>query len=445
MIIKEIKKLIHELLQPDSLATFVNYTVKLFLNPIIVLFVPVFLSETVQGYWYTFGSIAALTTFADLGFTSILTQFAAHEYAYLSIDKDKKGFLGEQKYLDRISSLFQFLIRWMRIVLIIATAVILIAGIIMFSREADGVHWVAPWVLYVIATIINFASQVGLSFFEGCDQFAITQRVRTIASVFHCLATIALLALGFGLYALAIPLFIKAAIVFLSLKLRFGYAIRQLIHTIPEVEVKWKNEFVPLLGRYAISWGSGYFSSQLFNPLVFALFGSTAAGKVGYSLSIIQAIYSISNVWSLITIPKYNISVERKAWNEMDVLLKRNILYSSLFYSLGLGALFGSQYISILRKLIWSRIMPATAVLALAAGYYLSVISYALSTYLRAHKKEPFMVPSVILGVVSSILTVVFLYLLGLNSVFGGILLGQIVVLPISFSIWKRDREKWHQ
>lgn len=152
----KVKEFIISLFQPDVFATFLNYIVKIFLNPIIVFFIPIFLSENQQGYWYTFGSIAALTTFADLGFTSIMTQYVAHEYAYLKLDKSDKRFVGSEEHIKRMSSLFRFIVQWMRTVLALALIIIIIVGFIMFSGSKDNVNWLMPWILYAISSVYVF-------------------------------------------------------------------------------------------------------------------------------------------------------------------------------------------------------------------------------------------------------------------------------------------------
>lgn len=441
---KNIKKFIISLFQPDAFATFLNYILKIFLNPIIVFFVPIFLSENQQGYWYTFGSIAALTNLADLGFTSIMTQYVAHEYTYLQLDKSQKLFIGLEQNIKRMSSLFKFTVRWMSKVLSVVLVLITFAGFIMFSGGNDGIRWWVPWILYAISSVYNFASQVALSFFEGCDQFAITQRIQTFAGIIHCVATIGLLVAGMGLYALCIPLFLKGSLTFLLIGKYFGTSLAQLWNEERNEEIAWGKEIIPLLGRYAVSWGAGYFSFQIYNPLAFSLFGPSAAGKVGYSLSIVQAIYSVSNAWSLISIPKYNMAVEKKEWFRMDSLLKRNLAYSSIVYAIGIFALYLTQKIPFMEKLIWSRVLSGQAVFVLCASYYTLVLSYAISTYLRAHKKEPYMMVSVVSGAGSALLTYIFTRYMGLELIFTGFLISNAIALPLGIYVWWRFRLKWH-
>ena len=443
--INEINKFVYTLYQPDVRATFINYFVKIILNPVIVIFIPLFLPENKQGYWYTFNSLAALTMFADLGFSNIMRQYAAHEYTYLDINHEDCVFKGEKKHIERISSQFQFLIRWLCGVLSIAMIIIFFAGIIIFSGRDDGVAWEIPWGLYVFGTIMSFATQVELSFFEGCDQFAVTQKVRIIESVTYCTTTIFMLAMGFGLYALSIPIFAKTAVVFFMMYRKFGGILRQMVNTESRAGIQWAKEVVPLLGKYAVSCMSGYFASHIYNPLIFTMYGAQTAGKVGYSLSIVNAIQNIACVWSVLAIPKYNMAVEKRDWNYMDMMLKRNIIYSIIVYFLGIISLYCVSYIPVLQDIIWSRIMPKMSIGILALGYLFMIISYALSTYLRAHKQEPFMIPSVINGVLSTVLTIVFLEYLGLDYVFMGILVAYIFVLPLSIFIWVKLRIKWHR
>ena len=54
-----------------------------FFWPLILLSIPFFLTPEVQGFWYTFISLAALSVLADLGFSNIILQFSAHEFAFL--------------------------------------------------------------------------------------------------------------------------------------------------------------------------------------------------------------------------------------------------------------------------------------------------------------------------------------------------------------------------
>lgn len=440
-----IKKFLISLKEPNVFFTFLNYVVKIFLNPIIVFFVPLFLNETMQGYWYTFGSIAALTTFADLGFTTIMTQYVAHECAFLVFNKDSNKFDGEEKKIGRLASLFQFVIRWGSMILLLAAVIIFIVGIIMFSNNAEGVKWEGAWLVYVIGTIINFGTQIELSFFEGCNQFAITQKVRTVAGTVHCILTIVLLACNGNLYALGIPLIIKAVTVIVLLNRKFGNVLKQLSHTVLVTKISWTKEFLPLLGQYAISWISGYFITQIYSPLSFARYGATAAGKVGYCLSIVQAIYSVANVWMVLATPKLNMLEERKDWHGMDRNLKQNLSYAVLTYGIGIAALFTIGRSPLLKNIIWTRMLSTHTVIILCFAYLGAMVINALAVYLRSHKKEPFMLLSVVSGVISCSFTTIITYKAGVEFIFCGLLLDYFLIVPLGIYIWKKCKKEWYK
>ncbi len=437
-----IRYFITDAIQKGAVATIFDYCIKITLNLLSTILVPMLLAEEAQGFWYTFGSIAALTTFADLGFTTIMAQFAAHEFAYLQFSGKK--IIGNHEKMVRLSSLFRFVIRWITIALSCATIIIFTTGLIIFSRDKSGIPWLPQWSLFTIGTIVNFYLEVLLSFFEGCDQFRNARKIRAGASIVHGLSLIVFLLIGGGLYALGGALMCKSIVTFYFLFKIFGKAIKQFVREKLRADVRWGNEIIPLLGRYAISWVSGYFAMQIYNPIVFSMYGSAAAGKVGLTLSIVQSIYTVANVWSLVSIPKYNIAVEKKEWTQMDRLLVHNIQYSLLLYCFGVIVLFGTRHISLINEVIWSRIMPEFTVITIVINYFITIISYALSTYLRSHKKEPFMIPSVMVGALGTILTIWFLSNVGVNYVFCGLLLANAVVLPVSLYIWVVCRKKWH-
>lgn len=422
--------------------TFMNYTLKIFLNPIILIFIPIFLSEEMQGYWYTFGSIAALTTFADLGFTTIMTQFAAHEYAFLGFDVESKKFTGKKENLDKIASLFQFVVKWVSVVMVIAFIIIMGVGCYTFSKESK-LFWAFPWILYAVSVIIDFIIQTALSFFEGCNQFEHTQKIRTVSSLGYAVSTIGLLYFGGGLYTLSFALIVKSGISIFGTVYKFNNALKQLLCP-AECNVNWGKKFTKLLGKYAVSWASGYFAFQLFNPLTFSIYGAKAAGKVGYTLSIIQAIYSLANVWMIVAIPQLNMAVERKEWKKLDQKFLINLGLSLGTYAIGSVLWYIVINVPIINFVIMDRILPVYVMIILSICYLFQMIIYGLAVYLRAHEEEPYMWLSVFSGVFSGVTTFMVLKFVSVNSVFMGLLFSYVVTMPWAILVFKKKRKEWH-
>ncbi len=441
---KEIKKFFAAVFKPDTFITFLNYALKIVLNPVVILLIPVFLTEEVQGYWFTFGSIAALTNLADMGFTTIVVQFAAHECAFLKFDPKRKTIDGDIQNCYRLSSLFRCLLRWTSFVTAIAAIVIFVVGIFLFSSKSDGVVWFPQWSIYVVGTVTNFAAQVVLSFFEGCNQFLYTQRIRIASSTAQCLVSIIMLWHGCGLYALSIALVVRSLVIIILLFKSFGPYINIMRRYWKSVSVPWMKEILPLLGKYAVSWTGGYFAQQIYNPLAFSVSGSAAAGKVGYGLSIVQAIASVAGVWNFLSIPQYNMEVEKRSWSSMDRLLRRNILYSEVTFFLGYIAVLVVGRIGVINDLIWGRTLPIWSVSMLFGALAVSTATGTIASYLRAHKQEPLMYLSVANGVLSSVLTVIITIGFGINFIFLGYFLTMVIILPWILSILRNFRKKWH-
>ena len=75
-----------------------------------LVLIPLFLTKEAQGYWFTIMSLAALVMLADLGFSSIITQFAAHEFAFLRLDDHE--ITGSEQHLNRLATFFVFSTKW---------------------------------------------------------------------------------------------------------------------------------------------------------------------------------------------------------------------------------------------------------------------------------------------------------------------------------------------
>lgn len=437
------KRIVTHLINKSIIYTFINYALKIILNPFILIFIPIFLAEEVQGYWYTFGSIAALTAFADLGFTAIMTQFAAHEYAFLKYDASEKRFAGREGNLKRIISLFQFVSKWILMVMGIAFVIITVVGCWTFAQYEDDVKWLLPWFLYSAAAILDFIIQVILSFFEGCNQFEKTQKIKMAASVGFAITTVSSLYFGGGLYTLGLALLIKTIINLIGLLLNFKNILIQLSQKVV-CHVNWLGKFKRLLGKYAVSWGSGYFAFQLFNPLVFSFYGSKMAGKAGYTLSIIQAIYTVSIVWMIVALPQLNMLVEKRKWKELDKKFFLNLWLCVITYGLGSFLWYVVMKIPFAGDFIGTRIMPVPVMFSLSICYLGQLIIYGLSVYLRAHEEEPYMWLSVFSGTFTGILTYILLRYFTAEWVFMGLLFSYFVTVPWAIILFIKKRKEWH-
>ncbi len=101
-----------------------------FTGVISIFFISTFLSGVEQGFYYTFGSMISIQVFFELGLTSIITQYVAHEAAHLKIEDNK--LVGDEKYKSRLGSLLHFCVKWYAIISILFFVTLLIAGFVFF-------------------------------------------------------------------------------------------------------------------------------------------------------------------------------------------------------------------------------------------------------------------------------------------------------------------------
>lgn len=94
-----------EMYKKDIRATIINQLFRVVAGPVLLLILPYYLTSVEQGYWYTFTSIAALSIFADLGFSNIVLQFTAHEFASLKFNKHNI-ITGNKERLWKLASFF---------------------------------------------------------------------------------------------------------------------------------------------------------------------------------------------------------------------------------------------------------------------------------------------------------------------------------------------------
>jgi hypothetical protein len=423
--IKEDDRMVFNLrrsISKDLVFTAMNQIWRILSGPVTLVLIPLFLTPEIQGYWFTIVSFSFLMIFADLGFSNIILQFAAHEFAYLKFDKDWKIY-GEEEHLKKLASFFVFSLKWMVFVIILAMPVISAISFFILTRKTTDIHWFIPWLIYLIASIFVFYNNIFLYFFEGCDLVWVSQRIRLFISIVLTFTMWGGLMLGLDLYALSVSLLVSALVNSIVIYNTFKRTIGQFMEISRTYRYSWGRSFFPLLRRYAISFTSGYFIFQIYTPLMFYYHGPIEAGKVGISIALWMAVYFISTVWITAVTPKINMHISRKERDILDRMFLRRILLSALTFLAGAGAFF-VVFLLLKGKLsILNRFADETSMFFLAAAWFLQTIVNSLAVYLRGHKEEPLVLPSLLSAVYITFTTVLcakylpsYLFFLGFLS-----------------------------
>jgi hypothetical protein len=430
----------------DVINTAINLFWRLVSGPLTMLLLPLLTTSKQQGFWYTFPSISALTTFADLGFTYIICQFAAHEFAFVNMN-EKFAIYGDSTKVNRLASLFRFTLRWCFGVCLVSFPVIFSIGFFLFIKQEAIGFWLVPWIIYLIGSMLAFANSILASFLQGCNQVAATQRVGFIVGIINTGVLVFCLVFRLGLFALAISILVSNIVYLIMIIMRYRALFSQLLG-LKDDKTCWRKEILPLLSKYAVSWTGGYLSFQLFTPLAFHFFGSEVAGQVGISITLIQAMFTLSNTWFTANTPKMYMLVAKQEWNKLDVFFVKNLLLTIVTYCLGIVVLFTTVIFCHDRfaffSTLASRFLGLLPLCILLLGWFAQLVINGMAIYLRAHKKEPLMVYSVASGVLIALSTYACVIFLSPTFIFLGFLLSYCLSLPWVFAIFTNKRKLWH-
>ena len=424
----------------DYFATFVNSFWRIISGPILLLCIPYFLTSLEQGYWYTFTGLSALSIFADLGFTMIVLQFTAHEFAYLRFE-DGRELSGDIEHLWRLASFFRFVISWLKKVLCIFFPVMLVGGYYFLSLKHDNIDWQFAWMLYSLASAGSFFNASILSFFEGCNSVGLLQSIRFRMSVVNISVTFICLYIGLNIYALGIALLTSILISGGYILYYFRKVIIQLWMISAKRCYEWWPEFSALIWRYGISWCSGYFIFQIFTPLAFYFHGADFSGKVGISIAMWTAGYSIANSWMTVIMPHINMLVAERKWQELDTIFNRN-LHKMVFTMIVGGGVYFILYLFLNDKIsFFYRVLPNCAMIMLYISWIIQSWISGVAYYLRAHKREPLMKISIVSAIWVAITTYLCARFLPPEYMFAGFL-SQYWVVIVVYKILKKQQKE---
>lgn len=363
-----------------------------------IILIPHFLSPVEQGYYYTFASILALQIFFELGIGQVVIQIVAHEAAYLR-QNENGHYVGSTEALSRIVMLRSLLRRWYLLAALLFATIVCATGLVFFwSGELRWTNWAPAWVALVVASAFNLFFSGKLAMVEGFALVRDVTRLRLLQSIVgYILLWIGLVA-GAGLWVVAfVP---AAAAVASGLWLRAGGAVQVFkIHT-PHKSTRpidWARDILPLQWRTAVSWISGYFTLQLFTPLIFQLGGAVEAGKQGLAMTVFSAISAIGISWVNAKAPNFAMLIARGESQELLSLLK-SVAWRSLAMTVVLSLLvtLGAAACASLNLPIMARIAPLPVLACLAWVTIVNCVIFTAAIFMRAHREEPMVAMSIV-------------------------------------------------
>jgi hypothetical protein len=408
----------------------------------------IFLSPTEQGFYFAFASILGLQIFFELGLTSVVLQFASHEKAFLSWTE--AGTLeGEPHAKARLASLALLTRRWYAWLAALACATIVVSGWWYFhthGSSATGIEWQLPWCVLVLAAAGNLLVSPFIAIIEGCGEVVSVAKLRIAQAFVSNVSFWIAMTAGAGLFAAPIlpAMTVVTSVGWLAVTRRSFYAdlLKRRIQT---PSLSWRHEVWPLQWRIAVSWMSGYFISQLFTPVIFAVHGPVAAGQFGMSMTIATSITALAIGWQNTKLPAAGALIAQRDFPALNRLFFPALKQSTLLVIvIALSVWCADAALRHWNIPFAGRLLPPLPFGFLLAAAVVNHVVYCEALYLRAHLREPFLG----LSILNATLCTMVVWL-GAKPGFtvlatGYFLVNLVVGLGGGTWIFFRKRREWH-
>jgi len=401
----------------------------------------------IQGYYYTFFSVLALQVFAELGLGTVISAYASHEWAKLAFNQHGEV-TGDEDALSRLISLGRFALKWYLVAGATVAVSLSIGGFFFFGSTGwDQVStWGAPWILLCVVTGVNLCLMPVWALLEGCNQVSNVYKFRLFQSVASSAAAWLSIYFGAGLWVTSIICMTAMLVMIATVGRRYSGFIQKIMLEHPKgPHLDWRVDILPMQWRVSLSWLSGYFTFSLFTPVLFHYHGPIVAGQMGMTWAFIAALTGLASSWIAPKAPIFGILIAQRNFYELDKIFWRltavvtsvttagALLIWVLVYSVGkLDHPFSQRMLS-----------PTTTAYFLIATIILAA-GLPMATYLRAHKKEPLLMLSIINGVITGIVVVVLGKYFSVDAVAMGYLAVMAIVTPFNVLVWYRCRIAWH-
>ncbi|CQH43179.1 hypothetical protein [Yersinia frederiksenii] len=372
---------------------------------LLIILIPLFLTASEQGYFFTFASLIAMQVFFELGFNYVIVQFIGHEMANIHVTSD--GHLeGDQRSISRVYSVITLLKKWYTVVALVFFVIVFFAGFYFFQHNGDlNIHdWLPSWTLLVLFSSLNLFISPFLAVLEGMGFVGQVAKIRLIQSIVGYTVLSILFICKAGLISIPVVSGTAALFSFFWVVSRYGKILfkPEINNIILNEKISWYKDIFPFQWRIALSWLSGYFIFQLFNPMLFAHQGAIEAGRIGLTLATFSAMLSLSMSWVTAKSPTMARLVAEKRKNEL------NSLFLSLMKNSGMLNLLVSAsfliFVFILNSFHVNLVKRIASFDVLILLFVISIANHAIfsmAAYMRCHKEEPMIWNSLFTGLIA--------------------------------------------
>jgi hypothetical protein len=410
-------------------------------------FIAATLSPSVQGYYFTFTSLSQMSQLVDLGMQVLIVQFASHEAPHLKFG-GRGEITGRPESVARLVSLGRFSLSWYCIGSLIMVPALMAAGPWLFSGDMHGPRWAVPWNALCVLVAADLILNNFVWLLEGTNNLVIVYSYRLLRGILVMGSTWVFLKLDCGLWAIPLALLVAVMIMvgyLLSSRPKFVFAF---FHGIPNgTPISWRREIMPLQMRLGISMVSGFVTYYLLVPITFKFAGSVAAGKLGFSWTLIQGMVGVALLWPAVKFPAMGALASQRNWAALDRLTLRTGLQAVLLTIAGSAAIIVMALVLRRTGSAWSdRLLGLVPFTILTLSTVPFICQSVLVYYLRSHRQEPM---AFIAAVSTPLMLTVFVLGARLYGA-AGVAIGYSLVmtfgmLPAVIWLVVRYRSHWHQ
>lgn len=389
-------------LDEHVLGTLMFRSWSIFAGGVTLLLLPLGLSSTQQGYYYAFAGLIAMQAFFDLGFNSVIVQLVGHEFSHLNQNRITGEINGAPAHRSRLASLLLLLRRWYRVAALIFFVCLCPAGYIFFQGNGELAvsDWLGPWILQLCFTAVNLYYGCFLAVSEGQGQIGSVAKLRLRQSTLGYSLFWGLLLADAGLWVAPVLPAIGALMSALWLRGRHDNLCFTTDPSIAHERISWSKEIFPFQWRIALSWISGYFIFSFFTPMIFTHQGAVEAGRIGMTLSIFSSLSLLGMSWVSAKVPEFSMLIAQKRRKELNKLfvsvLQKSALATTLICA---GAVLSVWGLRELNFLPIQRLASLPVFICLAIVTTTNTLIFSMAAYMRAHKEEPMLWNSVVLGI----------------------------------------------
>ena len=431
---------------------------QLLTGPLTQLILVVSFTKATQDYYYAFTSMLGMQIFVELGLHVVLISVSSHEWSRLSLQEGQIS--GEAAAKSRLISLGRMMLWWYGIAALIFAVTITVAGFLLFRQTQSGgtggsairenVAWLTPWIALVIVNGLQLPLLPLTAILEGCNQLSVMNRVRFWQAVAGTVVVWLALTSGLGLWSLVASAAVRLVGELYLVAVRYRPFFNAFRSPSEKEQMDWKQEILPLQWRIAVQGILLWLANSMPLLLIFKGRPEGEAAQLGMTWTILTALQGASLAWIETRRPIFGALIAARKFKELDHLFFRMTRLSMLImtatvmcFSLTVWWL-GTRSEWLFERLA-GRMLPLGPTVMFATAMVLYQFALCTNLYVRAHKRDPFLMASI----VSSLTLAAFQVWLGKQHGSSGVAAGYLlgigcVQVPLWTLIWQRTRKEWH-